>query len=108
MPRLIFTLTFVLILAACGNDIARKTSERIDGRWRNERNSIRIDIDSGTLTGMIDNEPVECAISILREEGRTVELQANDTRLFVTLRNPDMLIVTGETGGPRVLTRPGW
>jgi hypothetical protein len=47
-------------------------------------------------------------IRVMCEQGRTVVLQVDDTTMFASIRNNGTLVLTRETGGPRVLERVLW
>lgn len=108
MYKLIVLLSLLLVMNGCTGETVQKTSDRINGSWHNGRSTITIDLHAGTLSGVITGESVLYRIAVVREEGRTVVLRADDTTMFATLRDNGTLVLIGETGGPRTLIRLLW
>jgi hypothetical protein len=106
--RVLMVLLLMLALAGCTSEATQKTSDRINGRWHSGKTHITIDLNAGTLTGVFDGDPVMYRIRVMREQGRTVVLQVDDTTMFASIRNNGTLVLTRETGGPRVLERVLW
>jgi hypothetical protein len=102
--RLLLGLVMIgLLLAACGTSVG--PAQRLNGTWRNETSTFRIDFNTGTFEGATLGQIVTGSLQILQEQDNTVVFKANDQTMTAQFQDDNTVLLSAEGQAPQTLTR---
>ena len=103
MNRIIAILLIGLVLMACGASVG--PAQRLNGTWRNETTTFRIDFTTGTFEGATLGQIVSGSLQIVQEQDNMVVFKANNQTMTAQFQDENTVLLSEEGKAPQTLTR---
>src|SRR5262245_39179635 len=103
MRSWIVIVLIAALLTACGASVG--SAQRLNGTWRNEPTTFRIDFNTGTFEGATLGQIVTGSLQILQEQDNTVVFKANDRTMTAQFQDENTVLLSEEGKAPQKLTR---
>ena len=96
-------VVIALLLTTCGTSVG--PAQRLNGTWRNETSTFRIDFNTGTFEGATLGQIVTGSLQIVQEQDNTVVFKANDQTMTAQFQDDNTVLLSEGGKPPQKLTR---